>query len=88
MRPVKELASRKIEIAVLEAQRPFIEENWSEYRFIGWEGVKVEVKESSPKIVKLRFAVYKVSAMRALEFVPGGFWIRLDKPPMWKRVDE
>ena len=78
--------SMTIDIAVEYNQMGYVELNWSEYKRIGRE--KLHVKVGGVKTI-LKVFVYNVQVKRTLEGVPGGFWIRQDKPVgFWKRVDK
>ena len=78
--------NHRIKIAVQEDQRKYIEENWTEYKWIGYEFIKAQNTETD-KIMKLKIAVYEVLWSRLLEGVPGGFWTWNDNPQFWKRLN-
>ena len=58
---------------------------------VGTEVIGVEITDTrtgKTTIEKMVVYVYSISVERLLfTNIPGGHWVRIKEPPMWKRVD-
>jgi hypothetical protein len=73
-----------IDIAVCDSERAYVENNFPEYKNIGWEIIVVEDLDTHKRL-KIKVYVYKVGIRRAFAKIPNGFWIRGNN--IWKRTE-